>query len=91
MYNLLVCRYYVAGLDEQAPHYLGHAMRFWNQVYNWGDAGYTLNRPALDLLFTKFPIQVCAGAIKFPGSVNPNLAQGCLIQYKFGKMDKLDQ
>jgi hypothetical protein len=91
VYNLLVCRYYVAGLDEQAPHYLGHAMRFWNQVYNWGDAGYTLNRPALDLLFTKFPIQVCAGAIKFPGSVNPNLAQGCLIQYKFGKMDKLDQ
>jgi hypothetical protein len=32
--NLLVCRYYVAGLDEQAPHYLGHAMRFWNQVYS---------------------------------------------------------
>ncbi len=31
--NRLVCRYFVAGLDEQAPHYLGHAMRFWNQVY----------------------------------------------------------
>ncbi len=75
MSNLLVCRYYVAGLDEQVPHYLGHAMRFWNQVYNWGDAGYALNRPALDRLFTKFPTQVCAGAnIADPGSGNPNLA-----------------
>ncbi len=32
--NLLMCRYYVAGLDEQAPHYLGHALGFWYQVYS---------------------------------------------------------
>jgi hypothetical protein len=48
-------------------------MRFWNQVYNWGDAGYALNRPALDRLFTKFPTQVRAGARVGPGSVNPDL------------------
>jgi hypothetical protein len=76
----------VAGLDEQAPHYLGHAMRFWNQVYNWGDAGYALNRPALDRLFTKFPTQVCAGtSIADPGPVNRILLQGYLKQYKFEK------
>jgi hypothetical protein len=86
--NLLVCRYYVTGLDEQAPHYLGHAMRFWNQVYNWGDAGYALNRPALDRLFTKFPTQVCAGAsFADPGSVNPDLAPRLFDT----NLDQLDQ
>ena len=51
-------RYYVAGLDEKVPHYLGHAMKFWNAVYNWGDAGYAINRATLHRLFTKFKPQV---------------------------------
>ena len=25
-------RYYVAPLNSSQPHYLGHAMKFWNQV-----------------------------------------------------------
>jgi hypothetical protein len=45
-------------MDETAPHYLGHAMKFWSTVYNWAEAGYALNRPALDRLFTKFKNKV---------------------------------
>ena len=47
-------RYFVAPFNASEPHYLGHAMKFWNQVYNWGDAGYTLSRAAVQLLLTKF-------------------------------------
>ena len=28
-------RYYVATMDPQNHHYLGHAMKFWNIIYNW--------------------------------------------------------
>jgi hypothetical protein len=55
---LIAVRYYVAALDETAPHYLGHAMKFWSTVYNWAEAGYAINRPALDRLFTKFKNKV---------------------------------
>ena len=47
-------RYFVAPLNSSEPHYLGHAMKFWSQVYNWGDAGYTLSRAAVELVMDKF-------------------------------------
>jgi len=47
-------RYYVSPLNSSDPHYLGHAMRFWNVVYNWQDAAYTLSRGAVDKLLYKF-------------------------------------
>eukprot|EP00092_Neocalanus_flemingeri_P018564 GFUD01020101.1.p1 GENE.GFUD01020101.1~~GFUD01020101.1.p1 ORF type:complete len:409 (-),score=83.53 GFUD01020101.1:296-1522(-) len=47
-------RYYVAPLNSSQPHYLGHAMKFWSQIYNWGHAGYTLSRGAVNLLLGKF-------------------------------------
>jgi len=50
-------RYYVAPFNSSQPFYLGHAMRFWAQEYNWGNAGYTLSRGALNLLLTKFKTQ----------------------------------
>ncbi len=53
-----IVRYYVAALKEDEPHYLGHAMKFWSTVYNWGDAGYALNRAALARLFTVFSTKV---------------------------------
>ncbi len=88
--NLIVYRYYVAGLDEQAPHYLGHAMRFWNQVYNWGDAGYALNRPALDKLFTKFPTQVCVGASIADPRFNESGSCSNVVWYKFGSIGSIN-
>ena len=33
-------RFYVAPLNQTGEYYLGHAMKFWNSVYNWADAGY---------------------------------------------------
>ena len=48
-------RYYVAPLNSSQPHYLGHAMKFWAQEYNWGPAGYALSLAAVRLLLTKFP------------------------------------
>ena len=47
-------RYFVAPLNSSLPHYLGHAMKFWAQLYNWGEAGYTLSRGAVELLINKF-------------------------------------
>jgi len=47
-------RPYVAPFDSSKPHYLGHAMKFWNQVYNWGEAGYALSRGAVAQITSKF-------------------------------------
>jgi len=47
-------RYYVAPFNSSQPFYLGHAMKFWGQVYNWGNSGYTLSRGAINLLISKF-------------------------------------
>eukprot|EP00090_Calanus_glacialis_P046786 TRINITY_DN9352_c0_g1_i2.p1 TRINITY_DN9352_c0_g1~~TRINITY_DN9352_c0_g1_i2.p1 ORF type:complete len:411 (-),score=125.56 TRINITY_DN9352_c0_g1_i2:39-1271(-) len=47
-------RYYVAPFNSSQPYYLGHAMKFWSQVYNWGNSGYTLSRGAVNLLQGKF-------------------------------------
>ena len=66
--NCWVVRYYVAGMGENEPHYLGHAMKFWSTVYNWGDAGYAINRPALDTLFTKFKNKVTSALRVFSRS-----------------------
>lgn len=37
-------RFFVAAKNESDLHYLGHAMKFWNIIYNWGDAGYALSK-----------------------------------------------
>merc|ERR1712062_691366 len=47
-------RPYVAPLNSSKPYYLGHAMKFWNQVYNWGEAGYALSRGVIDQITTRF-------------------------------------
>ena len=51
---LTLIRYYVAPLNSSQPHYLGHAMKFWAQEYNWGTAGYALSLAAVQLLLKKF-------------------------------------
>ena len=59
-------RYFVAPMNQSEPHYLGHAMRFWGQVYNWGDAGFVLSRAAVDKILEKFPTsKSCAGGGRF--------------------------
>jgi len=47
-------RYYVAPMNSSAEFYLGHAMRFWNVVYNWGDAGYAISKGTVNKLLSKF-------------------------------------
>ena len=47
-------RFFVAQKDHKEAHYLGHAMKFWNVVYNWADAGYVLSRGTLDRFVSKF-------------------------------------
>ena len=47
-------RYYVAPFNASQPFYLGHAMTFWNIVYNWGDAGYALSKGAVDQLVARY-------------------------------------
>ena len=55
-------RYFVAPMNPSQSHYLGHAMTFWAQVYNWGDAGYVISRGAIDrLLDEKFPTAESCG------------------------------
>ena len=55
-------RYFLAPMNSSRSHYLGHAMTFWAQVYNWGDAGYILSRGAIDrLLDEKFPTAESCG------------------------------
>ena len=51
-------RYYVAPFNASQPFYLGHAMTFWNIVYNWGDAGYALSRGAVDRLVARYATSV---------------------------------
>lgn len=40
-------RYYVAPMNARKKHYLGHAVKFWNTIYNSGDPGYALSAGAL--------------------------------------------
>lgn len=47
-------RFFVAPKNYKDTHYLGHAMKFWNVIYNWADAGYVLSRGTLDLFIEKF-------------------------------------
>ena len=48
-------RYYVAPFDPKGTHYIGHAMKFWNIIYNWADAGYALSKGTLEKFVEKFP------------------------------------
>eukprot|EP00088_Acartia_fossae_P034005 TRINITY_DN3487_c0_g1_i1.p1 TRINITY_DN3487_c0_g1~~TRINITY_DN3487_c0_g1_i1.p1 ORF type:complete len:408 (+),score=53.82 TRINITY_DN3487_c0_g1_i1:178-1401(+) len=57
-------RYYVAPLNSSQPHYLGHAMKFWSQIYNWRDAGYALSRGTVLALKNKFNSK-CDGISKY--------------------------
>ena len=47
-------RFYVAAKNSSDFHYLGHAMKFWNVIYNWADAGYVLSKGTLDKMMQKF-------------------------------------
>ena len=40
-------------------------MKFWSQVYNWGQAGYTLSRAALLLITNKFSKEKCDSGGKY--------------------------
>ena len=51
-------RYYVAPFNSSAPYYLGHAMKFWNVIYNWGEAGYAVSKGTINRLLEKFNSQV---------------------------------
>ena len=48
-------RYFVAPLNSKSEHYLGHAMKFWNVIYNWANAGYVLSAGTFSRLMEKFP------------------------------------
>lgn len=43
-------RLFVASLDWSKPYYLGHPVKFWNIIYNSGEAGYLLSYGALKVL-----------------------------------------
>ncbi|XP_023341085.1 glycoprotein-N-acetylgalactosamine 3-beta-galactosyltransferase 1 [Eurytemora carolleeae] len=59
-------RYFAAALNSTGEHYLGHAIRFWNVVYNWGDAGYALSRGAVSALLNRFSTQeLCEAGGKY--------------------------
>jgi len=47
-------RYYVAAFNSSDRYYLGHAMKFWSQIYNWRDAGYVLSRGTVKAFKQKF-------------------------------------
>ena len=47
-------RYFVAPKNASANYYLGHAMQFWGELYNWGDAGYVLSRGTVETLLKEF-------------------------------------
>ena len=47
-------RFYVAAKNASDQHYLGHAMKFWNVIYNWADAGYILSKGSLNKFIEKF-------------------------------------
>ena len=59
-------RFYVAPMNSSAPHYIGHAMKFWGAVYNWAQAGYAISWAALEALSRKFPTDTkCDAGGKF--------------------------
>ena len=47
-------RFFVAPKNSSERHYLGHAMRFWGQLYNWNDAGFALSKGAVDALLAEY-------------------------------------
>ena len=47
-------RFYVAAKDFKENHYLGHAMKFWNIIYNWADAGYVISKGTLEVFVKQF-------------------------------------
>ena len=53
---------------------INNFLRFWNVVYNWGDAGYALSRGAVSALLNRFSTQVSALSNLFalyPPFLNP--------------------
>ncbi|XP_050310425.1 glycoprotein-N-acetylgalactosamine 3-beta-galactosyltransferase 1-like [Anthonomus grandis grandis] len=46
-------RFYVAPLDKDDKHYLGHAVKFWSTIYNSKEPGYVLSRGTIKA-FNKF-------------------------------------
>ncbi|CAD6208280.1 GSCOCG00003288001-RA-CDS [Cotesia congregata] len=47
-------RYYVAPLDYNDGHYLGHPVVLWGQAYNVAQAGYVLSRGAVEKVISHF-------------------------------------
>ena len=62
-------------------------LRFWNVVYNWGDAGYALSRGAVSALLNRFNTQVSALLNLFSTNVsaflNPFSAQISALLHLF--------
>ncbi|KAJ8982887.1 hypothetical protein NQ317_004317 [Molorchus minor] len=52
-------RYYVAGFNSSENHYLGHAVSFWNTIYNSGEAGYVLSGGTVKALIKTFKHNGC--------------------------------
>ncbi|XP_018568431.1 glycoprotein-N-acetylgalactosamine 3-beta-galactosyltransferase 1-like [Anoplophora glabripennis] len=53
-------RYYVVNLNPSDKYYLGHAVTFWNTIYNSGDAGYLLSTGSLQAFKNKFQDSDCS-------------------------------
>ncbi|KAJ8918537.1 hypothetical protein NQ315_013042 [Exocentrus adspersus] len=53
-------RYYVADLDPSNKYYLGHAITFWNTVYNSAEAGYVLSNGSVQAFKSKFNSSKCS-------------------------------
>lgn len=47
-------RYFLAPRNHSEPHYLGHAMKFWGETYNWDNAGYALSGGTLSRFLNVF-------------------------------------
>ena len=47
-------RFFVGHKNHNEFHYLGHAMKFWNVIYNWRDAGIVISKGTLMKFLEKF-------------------------------------
>lgn len=53
-------RSYVANLNPLNKYYLGHAVTFWNTIYNSGEAGYVLSKGSVRAFKNKFKDVDCS-------------------------------
>ncbi|XP_060528820.1 glycoprotein-N-acetylgalactosamine 3-beta-galactosyltransferase 1-like [Cylas formicarius] len=55
-------RYFVASLTTKKPYYLGHAVKLWTNIYNTGQAGYSLNLRALKIFANSMGKHGCSAS-----------------------------